>query len=115
MPTLSQRLPLLPHPWDLLILLSGKSISLRVSDYLRGSIMIQQRDGSPPKQIAALRLWAERLDHPSRSPYYDVTYTRLIEALVPFLDNPATSRHAFTMTAGGQGNRKTFTLDVSPN
>ena len=105
---------LLPHPWEPLIMSNGQKISFRVRQWLRGEIEIKPKDSPTPKIIVVLRVWPYDASKPAKVPYYDLTYTQLQAAILPFLENPPTSSSKFHLEAHAYGKRKNFTVTVTP-
>jgi hypothetical protein len=105
---------LLPHPWNLLILTHGKTISFRVTHWLQGLIEIQPKDSPVKKTIPVLRVWPSDTGRERHEDWWDITYTQLREAILPWLENPQTSASKFTIQANAHGQRKNFTITVNP-
>lgn len=105
---------LLPHPWEPLILASGKAIEFRVMHYLVGLIQIKPRSEPEAKTISALRIWPFDTGREHHAAYWDFTYSQVREALLPWLENTQTAGSKFHIQANAHGLRKNFTITVTP-
>jgi len=105
---------LLPHPWEPLLLHHGQAISFRVSQWLLGEIEIQPKGATEKMTIPVLRVYPYDASKAPKAPWYDLTYTQLQGALLPYLENIPTSSSRFTLRANAYGVRKNFTIEVNP-
>ena len=105
---------LLPHPWEPLLLHNGQSIAFRVRQYQLGEISIHPKGEPAPKTITVLRVWPFDTGKETHVAWWDLTYTQLQAALLPFLENPLTSSSKFHLQANAFGKRKNFTITVTP-
>ena len=105
---------LLPKPWELLLLQNNQAISFRVNHYLVGEIEIQPKDSNTPKTIPVLRIWPFDASKEPKVAWYDITYSQLQAALLPWLENPRTASSKFLLQAHAYGKRKNFTVTVTP-
>ena len=107
-------LPELPHPWEPIILRNGQWMRLKIHSWQKGTMVINPSDGSGPTRVAAIRLFATRLDKKPGAPYYDARTTQLIAAIEPFLQSPAFAFADYTLRAQGAGARLTYSVEVVP-
>lgn len=105
---------LLPHPWEPLIMAHGHEIAFRVRQYLLGQIEIKPKDQEGVKTITVLRVWPYDMTRSPKAPWYDLTYTQVQAAILPWLENPLTSSSKFHLKANAVGRRKNFTITVTP-
>jgi inactivated superfamily I helicase len=99
---------------EILELEDGESIRLRVTDWERGELEIQPRDGSARKVVPTLRLRVPPADKPIGPPYWDTTSKTLTQQLLPFLRQPGYAGLIFTITKHGVAPTARFSLSVSP-
>ena len=105
---------LLPKPWELLLLQHDQKVSFRVNHYLLGVIEIHPKDAPAPREITILRIWPFDTSKEHHATWWDISYSQVIAAMVPILQNPRTMSSKFLLEAHAYGKRKNFTITVSP-
>lgn len=126
----------MPGPMELLDLEHEESIVLRIDRYELGSTLIHPRaptarhirmhmtqyglpgvpaPGTPISvRVPVLRVWGDRLDAASASPYWDITSQTLIASLAPRLYAAAPAALTVRLTAHGQRPSKRYAVEVLP-
>jgi len=111
---LSEKVGLLPEPFEILELKDGESQTLKATRYELGLMRIHPKyPGAPEsKEIMALRLHVSPGRKILGPPFWDVTSQTLIAQLKPHLDDLVRTGREFRITAHGEAPRKRFTLEL---
>jgi hypothetical protein len=131
---MSNGVPELPAPMELLDLEHANSITLGIDRYEQGlttihpktitprdvRIFMQQQGLTEPpaagvpifKQIPVLRVYGSRVDKPSPSTYWDISSLTLQASLLPILTANAGRRVVVTLTAQGVKPTKRYSVEL---
>ena len=113
---MAEELRELVGPYEILDLEDGASVTIRVTTYERGRILIHPRyTGAPPeKWIPVLRVHLPPGVKPYPPMYYDITSKTLTAQLWPMLAAPDQERFEYEITKHGVAPRARFTLERRP-
>ena len=104
----------LPDPSDILDLADGQSITLKITSWEEGWTVIHPKyPGAPESQrINVLRVHVPPPYKETVPDYWDITATRLIAGMKPYLTRPGFETLTFTITKHGIRPTARFTLKV---
>jgi len=111
---LSEKVGLLPEPFEILELRDGEMVKLSTTRFELGRMVIKPRyPGAPAeKEIQVLRLHLSAGVKAAGPPFWDVTSQTLIAQLKPHLGDLVKTGREFKITAHGEAPRKRFTLEL---
>ena len=102
----------LPGPFEILELEDGQSITLKVTKYESGEMLIHPAYKPEGKWIKGLRVWVPE-ETKNYFPYYwDITSQTLIAQLEPLLAGPGGLARTYIVTKHGIGPRARFSVEV---
>ena len=113
---MSENLRRLVGPYEIFELADRESVTLRVTSWERGSIVIHPRyEGAPAeKEIEAMRVHLAPGVKPTPPMYWDVTAKTLIAQLMPILLERGQERYEFIVTKFGVAPKARFTVERRP-
>ncbi len=102
----------LPEPYEILDLVDGASVQMRVFGWRQGTLEIVKRDTGERKTIRALRIIISG-EHKATGPaYWDVTSKLLQVQLEELFKTPNLTAHVFTITKHGVAPSARFSVQV---
>lgn len=101
-------------PYEILQLADGESVSILVTSWEQGDLVIHPKyPGAPEtKVIRALRVHVAPSVKATLPHYWDITSGTLIAGLIPYLARAGFETRVFRITARGVRPAKRFTLTV---
>lgn len=104
----------LPEPFEMLELVDGQEIELRILSWTIGKAKITPRDGRPAKEVQILRVEVSTAAKPTLPPYWDISSKHLEAGLLGHLEQEGFTDKIFIIKRFGEGPKARFTLDVRP-
>ena len=107
-------MPELSKPYEIYEWGDGETREFTIMSWETGELVIQPRDGRPPKTIEVLRIHVpteEKADFPS---YWDLTSSRLVAQLSSILQAHRGARRRVKVTAIGTAPRTHFSVTWVP-
>ena len=113
---MSENLRRLIGPYEMFELADRETVTLRMTSWERGSIVIHPRyEGAPAeKEIEALRVHLAPGVKPTPPNYWDITSKTLIAQLMPMLLERGQERYEYVVTKYGVAPKARFTLERRP-
>ena len=109
---------ILDPPYNWLYRLSGPKGGVgpvfRIIAWTQGEAPITPKATRTPIVIPIVRIWIQRLDRPTRAPYYDISAVRLQGQLIRYLATQSYVGKQFSVRAYGRKPRKVHGLNVEP-
>ena len=107
--------PLEP-PYEILELVPGKPVKMRVLDWKMGQMTIVPRyPGAPPtKTVVAIRIFTDPASKPTFPYYWDITSSRLVYQLAPMLAQGLHEKMALEITRDAPGPRAHYQVRWVP-
>jgi len=107
-------LEVIPEPYELLDMVDGQTVTLRILSHSQGKVFINPRDGRDPKWVPCLRVAIPAEDKATIPLYWDITSKHLIAGLLGYLDGGDGQRYSFKITKHGKPPMARFTLEAIP-
>lgn len=106
----------LPEPYEILELVPGEPVRIKVVDWKMGKITIHPRfPGAPPeKTIAAIRIYTTKDYKPTFPHYWDITPKRLVYQLGGILTKGIEPGYVLEIVRDVPGPRAHFTVQLVP-
>lgn len=104
----------LPPPYELLDMVDGQTVALRIERHAQGWMMIRPRGAPADKKVSALRVWLKAGEKTAGPSFWDITAKHLHADLIAWLEGPGPKGRVFWVTKVGPSLTGRHSIRVVP-